>query len=715
MRLYRKKGFLLCIVILTAAIQLSAEDGSSLWLRFDKYKCDNSLFSGIIGQTNSLPIQEFQLAWKEMTGNELNNTNELIDKSLIIGTGYNKVIKTLGLVNELKLLGNEGYIIRSIQKNKKLFTVIASISGNGLLYGTYHLLRLIQTNRFSYSLNITEKPSYAIRILNHWDNPDGTVERGYAGHSIWKWDELPAVISPRYREYARANASIGINATVLNNVNASPKILSGEYLTKVKIIAAELRPYHIKVYLSINFSSPKELGGLPTSDPLNPDVQKWWKNKVTEIYRLIPDFGGFLVKANSEGLPGPMDYGRTHVDGANMLADALKPYGGLLMWRAFVYEPGDDRAKLAYSEFVKYDGQFHDNVIIQVKNGPIDFQPREPFSPLFGGLKKTKMMPEFQITQEYLGQSNHLVFLSPMWKECLDADTYSKGSGSTIAKITDGTLYKNKLSAIAGVANIGEDTNWCGHHFAQANWYAFGRLAWNHKLTSDEIANEWITLTFSNSNEKMLSGDCQTSIRKMILLSREAAVNYMMPLGLHHLFAWGHHYGPEPWCVVPGARQDWLPTYYHKADSLGLGFERGSTSGSNAVSQYNSPLKDQYDDLTKCPENLILWFHHVPWTYRMKSGRTLWDELCYTYDGGVLQVREFQKIWDVAEPCIDSQRFREVQSKLRIQTRDAVWWKDACLLYFQTYSRRPIPTDIERPVHDLEDLKKIKLDLIQHN
>jgi len=385
------------------------------------------------------------------------------------------------------------------------------------------------------------------------------------------------------------------------------------------------------------------------------------------------------------------------------------------MWRAFVYNPGEkDRAKQAYTEFMPLDGQFRDNVIIQVKNGPIDFQPREPFSPLFGAMIKTSIMPELQITQEYLGQGNHLVFLAPMWKEFLDTDTYAKGVGTTITKLTTSEVYPQKITAIAGVANIGDDINWCGHHFAQANWYAFGRLAWNNKLTSDEIANEWITMTFSNSTPELLTNDSQAQIKKIMLQSREAIVSYMMPMGLHHLFAWGHHYGPEPWCAVPGARPDWLPSYYHKADSAGLGFNR-TTTGSDAVSQYSSPLREEYNDITTCPENLILWFHHVPWNYTMKSGRTLWDELCFTYDSGVLQVRDFQKAWDKTEPYIDTQRFYEVQSKLRIQARDAVWWKDACLLYFQTYSKRPIPYDIERPAHDLDDLKKIKLDLKQHN
>ena len=464
----------------------------------------------------------------------------------------------------------------------------------------------------------------------------------------------------------------------------------------------------MKVYLSVNFSSPKILGGTKDADPLNPEVKQWWANKVKEIYKLIPDFGGFLIKANSEGQPGPQDYGRTHADGANMIADALKPYNGIVMWRAFVYSPSDDdRAKQAYLEFVPLDGQFHDNVIIQIKNGPIDFQPREPFNPLFGALRKTPEMIEFQITQEYLGFSNHLAYLAPLFKETLDSDTYSDGAGSTIAKLTDGTLRPAKVTAISAVANIGEDTNWCGHHFAQSNWYAFGRLAWNHQLSSEEIADEWIRMTFTDDKNFV------TPVKEMMLTSRETVVDYMMPLGIHHIFAEGHHYGPQPWLSEAG-RKDWTSVYYHNADNTGIGFDRTET-GSNAVSQYFSPLNKIYGNIETCPENLLLWFHHVPWNYQMKNGKTLWDELCYKYDTGVKTVREYQKIWDQTEPYIDTQRFREVQSKLKIQARDAVWWKDACLLYFQTFSKQPIPYDIERPVHELDDLKKIKLDMKHHN
>lgn len=699
----------LALLLFSFCVHTYAEDGSQLWLRFQKIEPSYVSFSAIRGEESAMAIEEFQSAWTQLYGNRLSMTKQLRNNTLLIVKSNDRLIKDLLPSSDLKKITKEGYIIRSTQRNNQNYTIVTAQSDAGLLYGAYHLLRLIQTNGFTSKVNIIENPSYELRLLNHWDNLNRTVERGYAGYSIWMWDELPQKISPRYREYARANASIGINGTVLNNVNAAPEILSKEYLEKIKVIADELRPFNIKVYLSVNFASPKELGGLENSDPLNTMVQKWWKQKVSEIYKLIPDFGGFLVKANSEGLPGPMDYGRTHADGANMLADALRPYNGIVMWRAFVYNPdGDDRAKQAYREFKPLDGKFRDNVIIQLKNGPVDFQPREPFSPLFGTMQKTPIMAELQITQEYLGFSNHLVFLSPMWKECLDSDTYCAGEGSTVAKTTDGSIFNQKITAIAGVANIGEDTNWCGHHFAQANWYAYGRLAWNHQLTSEQIADEWLQMTFSKDDSFV------EPVKKMMLTSHQTAVDYMMPLGLHHIFAWGHHYGPEPWCEIPGARPDWLPKYYHNATNEGVGFDRTS-EGSNAVSQYNSPLYEQFNDVKSCPEELLLWFHHVEWDFKMKNGESLWNNMCYAYDNGVYQVREYQKTWDEVESYVDKERFQHVQSKLRTQSRDAVWWKDACLLYFQQYSQMPIPYDIERPVHDLSDLMKIKLNLKHHN
>jgi alpha-glucuronidase len=685
-----------------------AEDGGRLWLRFGQHTGASSRFSGMDADKSLFAVQELQKAWKQLYGNEL-SIGSKGKEILVIGTLQSRVIQSFKLDSEVMPLGNEGYVIKTVTSGNIRRTVIASSGKAGLLYGVYHLLRLIQTNDLPDKLNVKEKPSYSIRILNHWDNLDGSIERGYAGHSIWKWEEMPKTISPRYVEYARANASVGINATVLNNVNASPVIVSKEYLEKVKILADIFRPFNIKVYLSINFASPAALGGLSTSDPLDPSVRQWWKNKADEIYRLIPDFGGFLVKANSEGLPGPQDFGRTHADGANMLADALKPHGGIVMWRSFVYSASDeDRAKQAYNEFMPFDGQFRDNVIVQIKNGPIDFQPREPFSPLFGGLKKTTVMPEFQITQEYLGQGNHMVYLAPMWKECLDGDTYCEGEGSTVACITDGSLFNRKISAIAGVANIGEDANWCGQDLAQANWYAFGRLAWNHRLSSEQIATEWLRMTFSNETAFV------EPARKMMVESREAAVNYMMPLGLHHLFAWEHHYGPEPWCDIPGSRADWMPKYYHKADTTGLGFDRSMT-GSKAVEQYCSPLREEFNNIATCPERYILWFHHVPWNYKMKDGQTLWNELCLHYDKGVKQVRSFEAIWNSLQPYVDSQRFEAIKAKLTIQEHDAVWWKDACLLYFQEFSKQPIPEGVESPIYTLDNLKKIKLNMLSHN
>lgn len=661
---------------------LFAEDGSKLWLRF--------------------PDSQKGISADKIISKGKNPTIEIAKKELMNHwQGQVVELKTDKSLKNLK----DGYIIKS---NSEKITISAA-KESGLLYGVFHILRLQQTKSDINNLNITEKPSYDIRILNHWDNLDGTIERGYAGHSLWKWEDLPNKISPRYEEYARANASIGINSVVLNNVNASPNMLRTDYLQKVKVLADIFRPYGIKVYLSVNFSSPKVLGGLENSDPLNKNVQNWWKEKSSEIYKLIPDFGGFLVKANSEGQPGPQDYGRTHADGANMMADVLKPYGGIVMWRAFVYSPSpEDRAKQAHLEFVPLDGKFRDNVIIQIKNGPIDFQPREAFNPLFGALKKTSEMVEFQITQEYLGFSNHLVYLAPLFKETLESDTYSDGKGSTIAKITDGTLRQNKITSIAGVANIGEDENWTGNHFAQANWYAFGRLAWNHELSSEQIADEWIKMTFTDNKEFV------NPVKEMMLSSRETVVDYMMPLGLHHIFAAGHHYGPEPWGDYQGGRPDWSPIYYHKADANGIGFDRTKT-GSNAVSQYFPPLNEIYENIKTTPENLILWFHHVSWNYQMKDGKTLWNELCFKYDTGVQNVRKYQKVWDKIQSYVDEQRFKEVQSRLKIQAKDAVWWKDACLLYFQTFSKMPIPYEIERPVHELEDLKKIKLNMGHHN
>jgi alpha-glucuronidase len=668
------------VVLLFLAASSFAEDGHNLWLR-SKNTGTVKVFTAKASPTLVIAKQELENGWQGKGGSTI--TLSIKKDKAIKGDGF-------------KLSLNE------IQANTEL----------GILYGAYELLRRQQTGQ-DIQTEICN-PSYERRVLNHWDNLDGSIERGYAGLSIfWHPGDKAFVVTEKdkelWKEYARANASVGINGAVLNNVNSSPLMLTKEYLERVKAIAEVLRPYGIRTYLSVKFSSPSSIGGLKNSDPLNPEVVKWWNEKAKEIYSLIPDFGGFLVKANSEGQPGPQDYGRTHADGANMMADALKPFGGIVMWRAFVYSPNDkDRAKLAYNEFMPLDGKFRDNVILQVKNGPVDFQPREPFSPLFGAMKKTSVMPELQITQEYLGHSIHLVFLANMWEELLKSDTYQEGEGSTVARCTDGSIFPQKHTAIAGVANIGMDNNWCGHHFAQANWYAFGRLAWNNQLTSDKIADEWIKLTFSQTSNNFSNSWTENfliPVKQMMLESREAAVNYMMPLGFHHIFAAEAHYGPGPWWAPKGVRKDWTPPYYHNADTLGVGFDR-THQGSDAVSQYHEPLNSQYNDVKTCPEIYLLWFHHLSWDYKVQSGRTLWDEICYRYDTGVKQVRQFQKTWDKVQPYVDSQRFTDVQRKLRSQCKNAQVWKDACLLYFQQFSRKPVPYDIERPVNNLDDLMR---------
>lgn len=645
------------VCFLSLALTLWAEDGSRLWLRQTPVN-QASVCCLVTSPTLTVAREELAALWK---GGE-------VDLQLCADETHRR-------------LGKEGYTIRTSEGK----TVLEAATEQGLLYATYHLLRLQAEGADCTRLDIQEKPAFDIRVLNHWDNLDGTIERGYAGRSLWKWEVLTDSVSARYREYARANASVGINGTVLNNVNASPEILSADYLQKVRKLADVFRPYGIKVYLSVNFASPMKLGGLSTADPLDEEVARWWKEKVQEIYGLIPDFGGFLVKANSEGQPGPCDYGRTHAEGANMLAEALKPYGGIVMWRAFVYSPSDaDRAKQAYLEFQPLDGRFRDNVMVQVKNGPIDFQPREPYSPLFGAMPHTPLMVEFQITQEYLGHSNHLAYLATMWNEFYRY------------------VQPSSLKGVAGVVNVGDNVNWCGHDFAQANWYAYGRLAWNPDLSAEEIAREWLAQTFTTDRRFV------EPMTQVMMESREAVVDYMMPLGLHHIFAWGHHYGPEPWCEVPGARADWLPSYYHQADKEGLGFDRSRT-GSDAVSQYPDSLARVFDSLEQCPEEYLLWFHHVNWNQKLRSGRSLWDELCYKYQKGVDEVRAFQRIWKDMQPYVDAERYQAVAERLDIQARDAVWWKDACLEYFRTFSKKKYPEGVEPPVFTLKELKKVKL------
>ena len=622
------------------------------------------------------------------------------DASVVVGLPRtSSLIQKLQWDDDLNALGPEGFRIRTIKNAGRDVIVIASTTDIGTLYGAFHFLRLLQTEQPIDRLQIDQKPALKLRLLNHWDNLDGSIERGYAGKSLWKWDELPGSIGVRLQEYARANASIGINGSVLNNVNASSEFLTPKYIQKVVAIADLFRVYGIRVYLSARFSAPIELGKLPTADPLDPAVIDWWKRKADEIYKVIPDFGGFLVKANSEGQPGPRTYNRTHADGANMLAAAVAPHHGIVMWRAFVYDmkPGYDRAGAAYEELHPFDGKFAPNVLLQVKNGPIDFQPREPFHPLFGGMPHTQVMPEFQITQEYLGFSNHFVFLAPMWREFLDSDTYAQGRGSTVSKVVDGTLYRQPLTGIAGVANTGSAPNWTGYDLLQANWYAFGRLAWNPQLSSQQIATEWTRMTLTNN------ANAVKTIVRLMLESHEAVVNYMTPLGLHHLFWGGHHYGPAPWWDTE-KREDWNPVYYHKADAFGIGFDRTKT-GSNTISQYYEPVRLQFSDLQQCPEKFLLWFHHVPWDHKMKSGRTLWDEMALHYQSGVDWVRATRSTWNKLAGAIDPERHAAVAKKLAIQERDAIWWRDACLLYFQTFAKRPLPAGVEPPAKTLAEYK----------
>ena len=624
------KRFFLTIMTVLSFLYVNAEDGHRLWLRFD------------ISNTAQVEAPAGSPTISIAKG-ELQNYYQ----------GDHVMLRI-----DPSLPDNDGFTISGTDNQ----LVITARHDIGLLYGAYEALRLQATE--TPVKEQSQQPKFKLRLLNHWDNLDGSIERGYAGESIFEWFHLNEEL---IREYARANASIGINGSVLNNVNASPKMLTKEYLKEVKKIADILRPYGIRVYLSINFATPMALGDTKTADPKDNSVRRWWRNKAREIYRMIPDFGGFLVKANSEGQPGPGDYHRSHADGANMLADALAPYKGIVMWRCFVYganHKGEDRVKQAVSEFQPLDGKFRKNVILQTKNGPLDFQPREPYSPVFDQIRETPNMVELQITQEYLGQSKHLVYLAPMWKEFFQY------------------IEPDWLAGIAGVANIGKDANWCGHHFSQANWYAFGRLAWNPELTSEQIAREWLEQTFSTDENFVFL------MSTVMEESREACVSYMMPLGLHHIFKFDHHYGPEPDGFKKEYPIEWCPVYYHQADKDGVGFNRSST-GTNAVGQYREPYASQYDKLETCPENLLLWFHHLPWDYKMKDGSTLWESLQYHYNQGVIMTETYQNLWhNKMKAYVDEQRWREVDERLKIQVENAREWRDVCLGYFRQFAEK---------------------------
>ena len=692
------------VFLFIAAAKLSyADDGYRLWLKYDLIS-DASLLHeyrdlvhaiSIEGESPTIRIarNELKNGLSGLLGFAIPQTNSVNENGTIVAGTYKNLqfIKEADLHNKLTKVSGEGFVILNATINGKKAIVITANKDIGVLYGVFNFLRLLQTHQDISSLDIVSYPKIKIRMLNHWDMVNSTHE--YSGLlSIWDWHTLPGYIKPEYIDYARANASIGINATVLNNVDADTRFLTEEYLVKIAALANLFRPYGIKLFLCPNFSAPLRLAGMKTADPFVPEVREWWRKKVDEIYKLIPDFGGFLVKANSEDEPGPGDFNKTQADGANMFAEELKPYNGIVIWRTFVYRYNpEDRAREAYDIFKPLDGKFAENVILQVKNGPLDFSPREPFSPLFGGMPNTPLMMEVDITMGGLGKDIYLGYMAPMWREALMSDTYAKGEGSTVAKVIDGSLDNYRLSGMAGVANVWRQRNWTGNLFGQSNWYTFGRLAWDYNLTSKQIADEWIRMTFSN-NSKIIE-----PIKKIMMESRENIVNFQDPLGLNMLYGWGGFRGP--W-TNNSEHPNWNSPYYHHADSVGIGFDRTET-GSKAVDQYYPPVAEKFNSLKTCPEKYLLWFHHVPWTYKLKSGSTLWDELCNYYYKGVDGVREMQKIWNSLEGKIDREQFNNVQMLLRIQLEDAINWRDGSVLYFQIYSHLTIPKGLEKPQHDL--------------
>jgi alpha-glucuronidase len=692
------KRLLLILVLVTLTVgEVVAEDGSRLWLRYDRFlwKKVRESFSDHLQTIVLQTPTGADSAILKAAEDELTRAMEgMIDHKprVYIAAGDAAVD-----------LGHDGFAIKKVTVDGRAAVRIAANSDAGALYGAFDLLRRLQLRESMEDLDYRSVPKIERRVLNHWDDLNRFVERGYAGFSLWEWPYLPDIRSPRYRDYGRALASLGINGSVITSVNANSLVLTPEYLEKVAALADEFRPWGVRVYLTARFSAPIEIGGLDTADPLDPQVQAWWDAKVDEIYSYVPDFGGFVVKANSEGQPGPHDYGRDHAQGANMLAAPLAKNSrhGIVMWRAFVYAHDDDtdRVKQAVNQFVPLDGKFADNVLLQVKNGPLDFMPREPFSPLFGAMPQTRLMMEFQITQEYLGASQQLAYLAPLYEEVLDQDTFVEGEGSTVAMIVDGSMKGHSLSVIAGVANTGTDRNWTGHPLAQSNWYAYGRLAWDHSLSSDEIAREWTKLTFATKEPSEEEVEAHTKIVDLLMGSRETVVNYSMPLGLHHIMERGHHYGPGPW--VTGGRADWTAPYYHQADAVGLGADRVA-SGSNAIEQYAPELQALWGNLDTVPEELLLWFHHVPWDYEMKSGRTLWNELAMRYQQGVEEVRAMIEQWDSLKEAIDEERWGETRQRLVVQEQDAREWRDACLLYFQQFSKRPLPEGVEPAAFDLQ-------------
>jgi alpha-glucuronidase len=685
------------------------EDGSRLWLRYPEVASPERLAEYRAALTHVAPAggsATLQAAQAELVaglGGLLGTVVPVTDQPtrdgvVVLGTPTSSsLVRSLALGSRLVAAGSEGYLVEAASLGGRRAIVVAANTDVGVLHGSFALLRHLQMHRPVAGLALSGAPKIQRRLLNHWDNMDGSVERGYAGRSLWDWNRLPATLSPRYREYARANASLGINGAVLNNVNADAQILSAANLDKVAALANVFRPYGIRVYLSARFSAPIEIGGLATADPLDPEVRAWWAKKVAEIYGKIPDFGGFLVKANSEGQPGPQTYQRGHADGAKMLSDALGPHDGVVLWRAFVYaDSGGDRIRQAYDEFKPLDGQFGANTLLQVKNGPLDFQPREPFSPLFGAMPRTPLALELQVTKEYLGADTHLAYLGPLFEEVLKSDTCAKGRGSTVARVVDGRLHGYARTAISGVANIGSDANWTGSHFNQANWYAYGRMAWDPDASARDIADEWVRQTFTN--DAAVVGP----VTAMMMGSRQTLVNYMSPLGLVHQMGTGHHYGPSPWVSRLGIAS-WNPAYYHRADRAGIGFDRTSASGGRqAVAQYAPPVRDRFASRATVGDDFLLFFHRVGWDDTIaSSGRSVWHELVHRYSAGVDEVQAMRDTWRSVQGRIDTRRFTEVADFLRIQHHEARWWRDASLQYFASVSGRVLPAGYAAPAHEL--------------
>ncbi|WP_051572094.1 alpha-glucuronidase family glycosyl hydrolase [Ruminiclostridium cellobioparum] len=677
------------------------------WLKY--YKLENKKLSGeyenllrnIVIKENTAITQSAVNELKRGLAGILGIRPEISEEPakpafLMLGTlSGNKSIAGL-LGREKQNLGEEGFIIKLLTENEQKQLLVAGKTDRGLLYGVFSLLRLIQTGTGLDELPRIENPVNQLRMVNHWDNMDGSIERGYAGKSIFYKNNKITGNLARIGDYARILASVGINAIAINNVNVhkiETLLITDRYIKDAAKLNEIFRSYGIKLFLSINFASPLSTGELSTADPLDKEVRKWWKNRAEFIYSHMPDFGGFLVKADSEGRPGPFTYGRTHADGANMLAEALKPHGGLVIWRCFVYnclqdwrDRTIDRAKAAYDHFMPLDGAFAENVLLQIKNGPMDFQVREPVSPLIGGLEKTNQVLELQTTQEYTGQQKHLCYLVPMWKEVLDFDTCAKGRGTSVKKIISREVFKNKYGGFATVTNIGDDTNWTGHQMAQANTFGYARLAWDPELTSEEIAESWIRLTYSN--DRILVG----TIKDMLLGSWRTYENYTSPLGIGWMVNPNHHYGPN----VDGYEYDKWGTY-HRADHKGIGVDRTVRNGTGYAGQYHKEVARLYENVETCPEELLLFFHYIPYDYRLKSGETLIQYIYNTHFEGVEQAEELKRKWESLKDKVEEDVFDHVMERLEGQIAHSKEWRDIINTYF--FRKTGIPDELGRKIY----------------